>query len=424
MATEPGSSPRRTSAYRAAPPQTHSDAAPEGAEIIREVPGPAGVLLAGGLRDLMLWIESGEAGRGAAFGPDAPVRRRELLRRSELEQPLWMPVLTFALVAEEGSVTVARLLDACRRVAHWAEEGGRPGTRLAFTQAAALLRPGDAPLAIEVAKLARELGQHGRAESWFRHAVRLTRNVDWESYVWAYVGLGVLYIRTGNLPAAGAVMLRALRTSLRRRLAPLAGVAHHHLFHLTTEAGRIRDAYGHVRAALECYGPDHPRLPVLVWDVGRFWLHIGRCERAIPLFETVLDTLSDANDRAVVSANATWAAAGAGDRARYAVFRERTLALVERAVGGQRIDEAFAALAYADLAMGEWALAAGAADEALARAAGTGNNEVRLRAALLRDHAREGSAVAAAAVPVREPAGEWRHGETLAEELVGRLVPA
>jgi hypothetical protein len=71
-----------------------------------------------------------------------------------------------------------------------------------------------------------------------RHTVQLDRKTDWETYVWAYVGLGVLYINAGNLAAASTVMSRALKTALRHRLRPLSDVAHHHLFHLAAEAGR------------------------------------------------------------------------------------------------------------------------------------------------------------------------------------------
>jgi tetratricopeptide (TPR) repeat protein len=204
--------------YLSAPPLRQSDEAAEGAEVIRELPGSEGIVLAGALRDLTLWLDTPAHERAALFSSDAAARRSAQITLSGIEEALWVPVFTLSTIAEDPThVAPSRLLYACRRVASWAEERGRPGTKLAFTQAAALLSPADAKLALDVAKLARDSGDHARAESWFRHTVRLARRDDWENYVWAYVGLGVLYIRIGNIPAATVVMQRALRTAERHR---------------------------------------------------------------------------------------------------------------------------------------------------------------------------------------------------------------
>jgi tetratricopeptide (TPR) repeat protein len=327
----------------------------------------------------MLWLASSPADRGALFSAGARERvQSEALAGSEgLREHA--AVLEHVVLHPEA-VDLGALRDACRGVAGWAAEVGAPATRLAFLQSAALASPGDASLACEVGRIARDLGDHARGESWFRHAVRIARKDDWTSYVWSYVGLGVLYIRTGNLPAARAVMMRALRTARRHRLEELAGVAHHHLFHLTTEAGRLSDAYEHAWAALEAYGPDHARLPMLASDVGRFWLHVGAYERAYGVFTKTLLTLPKPNDQAMVSALRTWAAAGSGDSTRYATSRAETAELLLTVDGRELLEDTYTALAYADLAQCQWESARMAAAEAIRLATASGNNEARIRA--------------------------------------------
>jgi tetratricopeptide (TPR) repeat protein len=418
-----GSKARRrgSNSYRAAPPQTQGEALAEGAEIVREVPGAAGIILAGSLRDLMLWVESDPAERGSLFAADAAERRARQVRLPDLEQPLWMPVVALALVCEAPlTVDVRRVVDACRRISAWADGRGLPATRLAFVQAAALLRPEDASLALEVARLARELGQPGRAESWFRHAIRLTRRSDWEGYVWAYVGLGVLYIQSGNLAAADTLMRRALTTARRRRLRPLAGVAHHHLFTLAVEGGRIREGYEHVQQALACYGPDHPRLAVLVLDLGLFWVMQGSPERARPLLERVSQVLEDPNLRAKASANSAWAAAAASDRSGYERFRERTLGMIADAEGRTYLDDVYLNLAYADMAISDWERAIATASRASALARSIGRAKIMMEAEAILAAARAAQNVPARPV-VQEDEGLTRRGNRLAGVLLTAL---
>lgn len=395
---------RRRRCRLAAPPLTSSEGEPEGAEILAELSPPAAVVLAGALRDLMLWLHRSPANEAVLFSPRAGATRERQFRDACLDEPLWAPVLTLELVTDPSAdLNADRLRNACRRIAAWAEERGAPGTRLAFLQAEALLSPGDAALACEVGRLARDLGDHARAESWFRHAIKLARNRDWTSYVWAYVGIGVLYVRAGVFPAAYAVMQRALRSARRRHLPALAAVAHHHLFHLNTEAGRPSEAYQHARSALEAYGRRHPGLGGLAADVGRFWLHEGEFARALPLFEAAVPAIGDPNVRAMVAANAARAAAGAGALEAYERTRSRAVELIGAAVGRNRIEDAYEALAFADLHVGAWERAVAAAREALRLATATGNAEVRLTAESLLAQARTGQRHSDPQRPVESP---------------------
>ena len=407
----------------AAPPILRADHRAEGAEILHESPGPTGIAVYGALRDLETWLDAPVELRSTLFSLDAGRRREEQTRVVRAVEELWVPLAVLAeLAADPVRADPARLVHACRRIATWADTNDAPGTRLAFVQAAARLRPRDASFSVEVGRLARELGQHARAESWFRHAVRISRGTDWPSYAWAYIGLGVLYIRTGNRPGAEALLGRALRTARRRRLGPIAGTAHHHLFHLTTEAGRLREGYEHARAALEAYGADHTQIPALVHDVGRYWLHLGEHARAVPLFECVLGVVPTANDRALAAGNLARALAGAGLRERYEAARAMAVENAGRAHGTYRLAHAYEALAHADLSVGEWVRAERSAGVALELASATGDVEVQLTAEAQVAAARSAKAEAVGRT-VKEPPAAVRQARLLANDLVRVIVP-
>ena len=414
---------RARNCHLAARPLTQAEGQAEGAALLTELETRTAAVLAGALRDLMLWLEHPSDERRLLFSPSASQRRHALIDSSSLEDSLRPLVRTIQMVADPATdPDPSRLQSACTGLAEWADDAGAPATRLSFLQAAALISGRDPHLALEVGRIARDLGDLARGESWFRHAVRLARNHDWNTYVWAYVGLGVLYIRCGNYPAANAVMLRALRTAVRNRFQELAGVAHHHLFHLTTEAGRLGEAYDHARRALAAYGTENPKLPGLAADVGRFWLHVGHSARALPLFEAAVPAIEDPNVRAMVAANVVRAAAAVGDRHRYEASRETALLTITAAVGRSRLEDAYEALAYADLAM-EPARARVTAAEALRIATAAGNAEVRLSAEKLLERAC-GTLSEEPRAPAVEAPTVARLAERLAGDLVGALAGA
>src|SRR5213082_3807384 len=59
-----------------APPALHADDMAEGADVLHEHPGPAGVPLWSALRDFMLWVETPAAERAALFAPGSGETRR------------------------------------------------------------------------------------------------------------------------------------------------------------------------------------------------------------------------------------------------------------------------------------------------------------------------------------------------------------
>ncbi|MFL5384833.1 MAG: hypothetical protein ACJ8GN_20115 [Longimicrobiaceae bacterium] len=396
----PGARPR---APRSLPPPVHLDAA-EGADLLGELSGTPGVLLWGALRDFMLWVETPADRRSGLFGPGAgELRRRELAAHAP-DQELWAPLLTLAQMADTPEQADAgRLVYAVRAVARWAERAGAPATRLAFTRAAALALPQEPAMALEAGRLARDLVQHAEAESWFRRGIRLARGRDWESYAWGFIGLGVLYIRAGNFPAGRAVMGRALRAAKKRRMHGIAGSAHHHLFTLCVEAGRMEDAYAHARAAVRAYGEGHPRLPALAHDLGCFWTEQGRFARALTILEASLPSFTDPCSRLLALANYARAAAGAGERARYQRARDEVCALAASPRCAEVAAEALVVLSQGDAGLGEWPRAEEAARQALEIAVRRGEARTQLGAEAHLEAARRERAVQGARTLAETP---------------------
>jgi tetratricopeptide (TPR) repeat protein len=405
----------------AAPPLTRSDEAAEGADVLAEVAGPTGVLLFHALRDFMLWVETPAGERRGLFPYGAGARRRDEVAAAMPEQELWAPLLTLAQMTDAPDAPdPGRLVYACRAVARWAERSRAPATRLAFVQAAALAMRTDPKLALETGRLARDLARHAAAERWLRIAIKLSRRTDWESYAWGFVGLGVLYIRTGNMPAAQAVMQRALRAGTKRRMRPVQGAAHHYLFNLLADGGKLREAYGHARAALQMHDVRSSSMISLAHDLGRYWLLQGCYARAATVFETIAPQMETPSLRMLATANLAQATAGAGDRAGYEAARARALAMAEEQTDGLRVAETLWLVAMADAEIREWERAEEMAGRSRMLARARGEGEFLMHAELLLEKIiqRRGREIPE---PQKETAGSARYADRLAQEVVRTL---
>jgi tetratricopeptide (TPR) repeat protein len=376
--------PRR--AYLPFPVLTRAESEAEGAAVLRELPSPVGVLLYGALRDVMLWLETPEEARAEAFSPGAGERRERAIQAVDLgEVELAAPLFTLARLADEpAAVEVPSVADACSRLAAWAAKENAPNTELAFAQAVALARPDDPPAALRTARLARDLAQFPRAETWFRYVIKLARvQKDRSTYVDAFLGLGIFYIRIGNMPAARVVFERALKGARRWRLRELEGAAHHELLDLYADTGELHAAYEHAKAALEAYGTAREPLVRLASDLARFWAHLGHHARAVSVLETliVVEKLSDPLVHVLQVANLVRTAALAGYRDKYESARAGLMKLLPVVTMPVRLAACYVLAAQGDLAMHEWNRAEKAAREALSRAAAVGAEEVQELAA-------------------------------------------
>lgn len=352
--------------FLSAPPLTESEG-PEGASILEEQQGELGVALFGAYRDVMLWLKASEKRRSMLFPQGSWKARRMQLSRLPGRLSIREDLLSLVAITEGGgsekSDAVAR---ACIGIASWAESVPAPATRLSFTQAAALASPTDAKLALDAGKQARDLADYARSESWIRRAVRIARRTrDWETYLWSYIALAILYMRLGNYPASHAVTERVLRASRHHRMKDMEGLAFHQFFILEAQSDHPKKAYEYARLALASYGSTHPRLTALAHDVARFWSEHNQFSRSLPVFRASLPRITRPEERAVVAANVAWAAAGSGERVLYEESRVEALSLLARSCGETRAAEVLSTLAFADACLGEWERATDAADKAL-----------------------------------------------------------
>ena len=426
--TKPNGTVRR---WHIPPPLLHGPEPLEGGVVLAEVPGPVGLLLWQALRDGLLWVEAPPGLRAELFDPEAAEARRRAIAEAEPERALAAPLSTLtALLDAPEHADGAAVARACEEIAAWAEGRGAPRAALAFLQDAALAEPADPAPALAAARIAARLGDHARAEVWYRRAIGIARRARaWRPYARAFSGLGTLYQSRGNLPGAQRFHVRALRGARRGGLRLERAVALHDLFGLAVEAGRARDAERLAREAFAAYPARSPRQAVLAHDVAYFWMEQGHYDRALRVFRSVAPLIDRPAERLWVDADLMRAAAGAGDRD----LARRTAADV-----GERSRQpgmvAAAARAQLEVARGELLLgdvdaAAVAAAAALRLASSRRDGRTIVMAESLLDAIRQRRATGVAPEP---PTGPQRPAagdpaDSLAEEMIralGELSPS
>jgi tetratricopeptide (TPR) repeat protein len=395
--------------WRIPPVLTQGPEVFEGLGVLNEVPGEGGVVLWQLLRDANLWAES------------APELRPGLFRRRDAVPPLHAlpPELVSPVRDLQALSEPERVAAACRTIARWAEASDLLATALAFSQASALADPMDPEMAYDVARLARRRAEEARAETWYRRTVAVARQRgDWATYSRAFLGLGALHARRGNLAAARRFYMRAFRAATRNTLRDLEGRALHKLFSVAAESGQRREAVRLARAALALFGAGHPRTSRLAFDVARHWVAAGRFERALPVLHALVPRLDGTALRLPALAELARASAGAGDAD--AFLDAWTQAWEEPDAAPVR---ALLSLARGAAALGAWNKAEAAARHALRLATGRGDERgSRAAESLLEAVARR----AAPPPPRGSGTPEAAAAEPLAAELLRALegVPA
>jgi hypothetical protein len=316
----------------------------EAIEILQELPDALGLRLWQHIRFVMQWTLHPDRRAGMKLDPQTSIAETELLTLPLRLSDAFMVLNQLRAAPEEAPGD--EVAQACQAIASWAKgEENLQATSLAFLQAAALLNPEDPKLACEVGRDARDCGDIARAESWFRKAIRLARGKDWETYTLAYIVLAGLYMRTGNYPAAKALAMRGLKTSLRRSVKLYTGFAYHDLFVIAAETGRVKEANEFAARAFETYGQNHRRIPALAHDVACFWLNQGQFGRALSIFAALSSSFVAPEDLALIAANSARAAAGLADRKTYETKRRDAMHALNRPVGKARTGEVYLALA-------------------------------------------------------------------------------
>ena len=354
---------RRT---RVPPALTHGPESMPAAGILDEVPGDLGVLLWRSVRNVTLWAATPVPQRGALFsGGAADVREAEVGRlpvEPELVAPLSVMV---RLLEAPARMELARVVNACRRVSLWAEQRGALSTALEYMQAAAQAAPQVAVLAYAVGRLARRRAEYDRAESWYGRAiVQARRSGDWRTYALAYSGLGNLNTQKGNFPVARRAQMRGLRAVLRHNLVDLQGIAYHDLFATEVETGAGAAATGLAARAFRAYGPNHPFVPRLAYDVAFLWMEEGYFEHSLDVAQALEPCFQAPAERALVLGLIARTAGGAAERAVFDDARGRLAGLLATGSGEDAAARALLGVSYGAASLNEWQLAEEAALQA------------------------------------------------------------
>lgn len=385
--------PRR---WRTPPPLIRGSETLEGMDILREVGSEAGVLLWQSYRNVMFWATAEPGERARLFSAEASRKRLAEVAAARVPHDITDPlnVIGGLLAAPEetpGDVVAA----ACTAIGEWAEEEQHGATALAFTQAAALAMPRSAALALKVGQVARDRAEMARAETWFRHAIMISRQVgDWETYARAYIALGNMAMKRGSFPVAHRMHIKALRAARRKGLPALQGMAAHDLFVVATETGRLAQAEEYARAAFRAYGPHHERLPVLAHDVAYLWMQQGHFGRALEVFEALRPHVVGRRERGLtVVSNIARAAGGIGDREAFRKSWVEVNRLAKEPDVRPALAVAMLELAHGAASLGEWDRAEQAAEQALAVATELRQAKVMISAETVLDLVRNGRRV-------------------------------
>src|SRR4051794_4554496 len=310
--------PRRRWRWHVPPALVHGDESLEGSELLEEFSGAAGLALWQSMRDATLWAGARESEeRAGLFRPGAYEQRLRQIEAAGLDAALDAPLRTLAAVSRDPEAAREDdILTACRDIANWAEAQEKLGTAISMAQAGALAAPANAAAGFRVGQLARSKAEYARAESWFRRVIGLGRQAkDWASYSEAFLGLGNLYLRRGNVPAARRFFIRGLRAARRHGLRDIVARALHDLFVIAVDSAPPTEALEYARAAFKAYGSAHPKLPVLGHDLAYFWMQRGRFAQALSVFQGLMPHIVEPCERMQNLADIGRSAGGAGNRA-------------------------------------------------------------------------------------------------------------
>lgn len=421
MRTRPRSRPahsRSDRRQRVPPALTRGSERVEAITILDEIPSDLGLVLWRSARNVLLWAETPHSSRGDLFTGEAGAGRIQLLALVDAEPELRAPLLVIAdLLARPSAADLLRVVNACRRIALWAEHRGALSTALEFTQAAALASPDAASLAFGVGRLARRLADYDRAESWYTRAVVQAReHQDWRSYASALAGIGNLHVQRGNYPAAKRIHLRCLHAATRHGVQELVAAAYHNLFDVEVEMQAGLEADVLAARALAAYEQGTPGMYRLAYDVAYHWTLRGYYAGAIGIARALEVTAHEPGFAPQLQAIIARAAAGLGDRAAYDAAASRVDELLsDPSIPGDVAARTLLGLAHAALSIGEPRAAAAYADEAVSIARKRSEGRVSLEAESVLEAARRKSNIAA---PVRTAQ------DTSAPSLAGDFVRA
>jgi tetratricopeptide (TPR) repeat protein len=307
--------------------RVETDGRPFGLPLLTEIDEPLSIALWLPLRFISLW---------ASCPPDRRSRLRP--RRSGTSTASWGDAATVApdlipaldcfarLIQRPTSVSDHDVADACNLVHTWARENGLSNTAVHFAEAAAYADSSSPRHANTAGAACRRAGFASRASIWLNRARALSVR-DPEERIRALLAMGSLMKETGRLAEAEAAFTRAATGAARRNRRRQAAEAHHDLLLLTAEQGRLDEAARHAGSAADLYPLYHDRLPYLAHDFAFALVRHGYYSHALPLLESFVRTVPEAQLLPGLSTYG-WAAAGRGLLDRFRAAETGVLDLV------------------------------------------------------------------------------------------------
>src|SRR4051794_36297194 len=268
LLTEPKEpTPRSRRARRTPPPAPPLAATPfEGAAVLEELPGPLDGMLWQAARDVDLWLQLLPQDRKDLFGAEC-AEHVEWDRETDPELLDALEAFT-AMRSQPEAVTRNRLLHACEHCYNWATRNSYLRTAVTFAELCASGAPEDANRQTVAGRANRQLGAFERAARWFDRAIALARvQGDQAALADALLTWGVSAFKRADYNAARKLFMRAWRRGKRFNLREVGAFARHNLLLLELPLENFAAAGEHGAAALQLYGPRHPRLPFLAHDL-------------------------------------------------------------------------------------------------------------------------------------------------------------
>jgi hypothetical protein len=324
----------------------------EGAVVLDEFRGDAGVELWQAARDVRLWAEVDHESRpglfrGATRALTAPL---EASCDAELLAPLTLLRLELAEPSRaDGEIIAAE----CLRVARWAARQARLGTAALFAMAASLAAPQRPGPAYEAGRLALLWRDEVRAETWLRRSVGLARRAnERRTYSLALLALGDLFAARGESARARGFYIPAMRAARRCGMRAVRTAAVFGLLRLAIEAGNHAEVHRLQSIAQRILDRDRGRTPDLVVVLVRLWVDAGDRQAASETLRHLLSELTDPDQR--IAALALLARADADRRMPWSIAEvwHEARALVEAHPGSPARARAMVDLALAAMELG------------------------------------------------------------------------
>ena len=286
-----------------------------GAVILKEVPHGFALQVFQALRMTMAWAAGPETS-GIEFDTmNLWEWELEVLQTEGIDEALWAPVAVIAgELTRPAMLEPERLSHACLAVMDWALGADAHSTAVLFAEAAAVVSPSNPRLAWICGKVHREHQDFTRAETWLKRAKRVAVwTGDRDLQALAITSLGNLKVHLGDLAAGRELLLSAVRLAKRERLRERQAKALHDLLLVCIYDGRLEEAEKHAIQAFSIYGPDHPSIIDLAYDITLLWTNQGHFARALPVLNALHARFTTPDRRLRVLASTARAAGAVGD---------------------------------------------------------------------------------------------------------------